>query len=388
MKIAIFTDVFLPKIDGVVTSLEQLILEFDRQGHEVLVFAPQTKGAPKKIGKRIQIFYLPSIPAFVYPEFRLGLLSPSLNKAFKSFHPDVVQIVTPANVGMMGVFLSKKYDVPVVGVFHGYFMKPEYLQIVGIKRGAKFVESIGWKFMKFVFNPCKILISPSESVKQDLVDHDVPNPIEICPNGLKTYTESFESSAHEKFKKKYKINPEETFLYVGRLSKEKSIDVLIKHFYDLHRSHSEARLLIVGDGPVKTELEHLVQLYDIENQVTFLGAIRHDELFRIGIFTLGCAFVTCSTSEVQPMSVIEAQMSGLPVIGMKSQGMIDLIQDGENGYLADPDTDEYVEKMKAILSDKKKRKEMSKKSVEMSQKFTIENAAKCYISVFEKVMKS
>lgn len=389
MKIVIFSDVFLPKIDGVVTSLEQLILQFDRMGHEVLLIAPAARGAPKKIGKRVQLFYLPSIPAYVYPGFRLGLLSPKLNKIFKQFQPDIVQIATPANVGLMGIFLAKRYHLPIVGVFHGYFMKPEYLQIVGITKGIRYIENLGWRFTKLVFGSSQVIISPAESVKKDLMTHGFTNQLVVCPNGLTIDESKFNESLHKKLLKRLNINPKKTFLYVGRLSKEKNLFQMLKVFYLLQQKVSDAQLLIVGGGPIQKELEHAVHLYDIKEKVTFLGEVRHDDLFRLGIFKMARAFLSCSTSEVLPMSIIEAMFYGLPIIASQSQGMVDLVEHDVNGYLIKPTgLRSYVKAMEEILFNDVKWKNFAKASLKKSKFFSSEYSAECYIKVFNDVISN
>ncbi len=387
MKIAIFSDLFLPIIDGIVTSLEQLVLEFDRQGHEVFLVVPRVKGAPKKIGKNVIIYYLPSIPVIVHPTWHFSLISPRLIRTFKSFSPDVVQIATPANVGFMGIFLAKQQHLPLIGVFHTYFMKPEYLQVVGITRGMRFVENLGWRFTQMVFGQCTIIISPAESVKKDLLAHKIKKEVVVCPNGLKINTNVYIESLHEKIKKRFKITPTKTFLYLGRLSKEKNLANLIKVFYLLHRKEPDAKLLIVGDGPIRRELEQLVLLYDIHQSVVFLGEIKHEDIFRLGIFKLARAFVTCSTSEVQPMSLIEGLFFGLPIIAPRSQGMVDLVDQGRNGFLVKPGAlNSFVKVMQTVLIDDLLHKNMSVAAKEKSKFFTSKHSAEKYLQVFKRVI--
>ncbi|MEO8581535.1 MAG: glycosyltransferase [Patescibacteria group bacterium] len=388
MKIAIFTDFFLPKVNGVVTSLEQLILELDRRGHEVLVITPAMKGAPKKMGSNIQLFYLPSIPAVIFPDTQFGLLSPRLNRVFGKFAPDVVEIATPANVGIIGIVLAKMHRVPIIGTFHGYFMKPEYLQVVGIKKGVKFVESVGWKYIEFIFRRCQRVISPSESVHQDLLAHNITTPIVVCPNGLNVDTNSFDLKKHNQILKKFHLDPKNTLLYVGRLSKEKSIEKLIQAFYLLQLKLPETRLLLVGDGPDRKNLEQLVHLYDIDKKVVFMGELPHDKLFTLGIFKFGRVFVTCSVSEVQPMSVIEASFYGLPVVAPYSPGMTDLIEDGKNGFLVNSKLiEEYVERLTTLLTKEKLYQQFSKHALKKSEQFTVKYSADRYLEVFEQVVK-
>lgn len=389
MKIAVFSDFFLPAIDGIVTSLEQLVIEFGRQGHQVLLIAPHCKGAPKYIGENVEIFYLPSIPVVVHPTWHFSIISPQIIRRFKDFNPDVVQIATPANVGLMGIFLAKQNKVPLVGVFHTYFMKPEYLHWVIIKQGTKFIEQIGWKLMELVFKPCEIIISPAESVKEDLIKHGISRPLVVCNNGLHFAPEVEDTQLYGKFIQKYKIVPENTLLYIGRLSKEKNLINLIKIFYSLSLKKSDVRLLLVGDGPLREELETLVRLYDIEEKVIFVGEVKHDYLFKIGILKMAKLFVTSSTSEVQPMSIIEALFYGLPIVAYSSQGMTDLIDDKKNGFLIEPgNVEAFVGRIIQVLDEKELYSELSKNALKKASKFTVSNSAKSYLKVFREVLST
>ncbi len=388
MKIAIFTDVFVPKVDGVVTSLEQLVLEFDRQGHQVLVVAPRTRGGPKNMGENVQVFYVPSVPGIVYPDFRMGLLSLQLTKAIKEFSPEIIQIPTVANVGWMGVFVARMLNIPAVGVFHGYFMKPEYLQVIGIKRGARFIESIGWKYLRMMFGTCEAIVSPSGTVKQDLIDHGFTNPVIVCPNGIRINTEKFRARSFSSLRKKYAIDPDKTVLYVGRVSKEKNLEGLLSVFRIVAQSNRDAKLFIVGDGPFRPELEELSRSYHLEKQVIFTGEMKHDELFRLGIYKLAKVFVTCSTSEVQPMSMIEALFYGLPIVASISQGMDELVRDGWNGYLVSANKpQEYADKINLILNNKQTADSFSTNSLERAKNFTVQHSAESYLALFSKIRK-
>lgn len=389
MRIAVFTDVFLPKVDGVVTSLEQLVLELDRQRHEVLVIAPQAEGAPKKMGTQVELCYLPSLPALVYPGLKVGLPSLKLRNTVKKFDPEVFLILTPLVIGRYGLFFSKRMKRPSVGIFHGYFMKPEYIQIIGIKKGVKHVEALGWAYARKFFDSCNVIISPSREVKEDIVAHKFKKPVVVCSNGIKIETKltpEIETQL-KRIQKEKGLNPDKTVLFTGRLSKEKNLEMLLRVFKQVVEKDFEAKLLIIGGGPIEEELKDQVLELQLQEQVVFWGEIMHQDLVDQQLVRLGTIFCTCSTSEVQPMSVIEAMLFGLPVVMPAVPAMRELVN--EQTCLVNPvdSIDAFSEKICQLLENKELRKKCSRASLKDSEKFKVEEAARQYLEVFEQEIK-
>jgi 1,2-diacylglycerol 3-alpha-glucosyltransferase len=385
MKIVIFADIFLPHIDGVTNSLVHLVKEYVRQGHEVLVMAPKLKGSEKVEIRGVKIIFLPSIPAVVYPELMLGLFSRELFKELKRFSPEVVHVIGPGSVGSMGLFYSKLVGIKSVAAFHGYFMEPEYLSIMGIKnRGVEMAQKMLWKLAKTFYDRADSVVTPSNFVKKDLLDHDFVGPIKVINNAINFSNISLDKKQQSAFLKKYSLEGCKIALYVGRVSVEKNIELLIKSFPEVIKKVPKSRLVIVGDGPDMESLKSLVSKLGMERDIVFTGKVENAELVKKGIFKLAQVFVTASHSEVQPVSIIEAMNFGLPVIASKSRGLTEMIKG--NGYLVSGNNKKkFSEYMIKILSDNHLQKKMSQESTRLVNKYSLESSAKKHIDLYKKL---
>lgn len=386
MKIAVFLDGFYPHIDGVVTSTVALILELQKNGHDVLLFAPNCKESEKPKKLPYKVVWVPSVPAFVYPDVYLGLFSPKVIKEFSDFNPDVVHITVPAPMGFLGIGLAKMKKKALVGVFHGYFMEPEYLQIFGIKRGTKTIGNLLWNYARSVYDRCDLNISPSQFVKEDMQRHQFSRPILVCNNGISIDLQKTDKKKQSALSKKYGLNDHKVVLYVGRLSKEKAVDKLINVFALVKKEVRKSKLLIVGDGPVKQDLEEQARKLGLAESVVFTGSILHEDLMRNGIYKLAHVFVSCSTSEVQPMTFIEASHFGLPLVVSKARGNSELID--QNGYLVEVGSDEnFTKKIITVLTNEKKRKKMIDSAFNLAKKYSIESVADSYIKAYQRAIE-
>lgn len=368
MRIAIFTDTFFPQQNGVVTHIVQTSRMLAERGHEVLIFAPKADKKFKTPVKGLKIIYLPSIAFTPYEGFRLATpFFPQLNKRIKAFNPDVIHFHTPSTVGINGILEAKLYDIPLVGTFHTYFMEPEYLRVLGFHKvkldNNRLVNRLAWQFSNIFYNRADVVISPTVFTKKDLIKNGLSVPIEVISNGidlavLKTRSE-----------KKYTL-PADYFLYVGRLSIEKSIDVLIKSFYLFAQYNHTIKLVLVGGGPAKAELKKLVKQLQLNQRVIFFGEVGNDELVRSNIYANARAFITASKSETQCIALLEAAAFGIPLIGVKARGVAELI--GRYGILCKPDNIDTIEQaMKEIVESPALRSSMVKKSLSLAKEHSL-----------------
>lgn len=386
MNILIFSDTFLPAVNGVSTSISMLIKELAVQRHKVLLICPKTdEGIPVHI-KGVEIIQLPSIPAFVYPGMYLGTLSPQTMRAVRDFKPDLVHVMTPASVGLEGLGLARAMKWPVVSTFHGYFMEPEYLQVAKINFGAQYVSRFLWSFARVFSNACDAVICPTDFVKSDLKRHKFSKPLYICSNGLDIDTSMKRKKDLESFIRHWDIDPEKTALYVGRISPEKSIDELILSFGSVVKQVPDAKLLIIGDGPLLKDLAELVVKQKLSGKVIFTGQISHQDILDIGIFKAARVFVSCSQSEVQPMSMIEATTFGLPMVVYKARGAGDMVE--KNGYaIKAGDKQAFANAVARILKDKKLQEKLSQHALKFAEKYRVSTATAEMVKVYSKIIE-
>lgn len=337
MKIAYFTDLFLPSVNGVVTSSITISDALVSSGHKVLICAPQPS-SDKKIswGKnRAELFLLPSIPSFVYENFRVSLpITPGLINKVRAFNPDVIHFQTSFVIGGAGIVIGKMLHKPIVGTFHGYFMEPEYLKVVKLQKAERFLSNIGWKYTSCFFNRADAVVSPAKFSKDDLTKHGVDKPIKVISNTIDTrLTRKASKSTVSQLKRKHKL-AEKVVLYVGRVSYEKCLDVLIRGFALAVRKEPDASLFIIGDGPARKSLVELSNKLGIGKHVVFAGEVRQEKLLKAGYYQVANLFATASTSECQPVSLMEAMYFGLPLVGVAKRGTGEMIKNV--GLLSQP----------------------------------------------------
>jgi 1,2-diacylglycerol 3-alpha-glucosyltransferase len=353
LKIVIFTDVFLPSVNGVVTSCLALIEEWLAQGHEVCVVAPKYKKPFVNKNPKLKIIFLPSLPSVVYPDMRLGFLSKKLVFELKKFNPDLVHITAPGTVGVMGIVYAKLRKIKSVIVFHTYFMEKEYLKTIGLGKTSFLATPFLWQMTKFIYDEADLILTPSNFVKSDLLKKKFKNVIKVIKNGVKFKKIAYDKNKEAKFLDKYHLEKKKYFLYVGRISKEKNLTELIEIFKDFFLKNKDHKLLIVGYGPHLSELKFLVKKYRLGRKIVFSGKINNSDLFSFGVYKNARAFVTCSHSEVQPMAIIEALWAHCPILAYGSRGVGEMV--GEAGVVLEPNNRlEFVDSLLNFVENKKK----------------------------------
>ncbi len=303
MKIAIFTDSFLPQINGVVNNIIDTASELTRKSHSVLIFAPEPKSGTKVnlANYRFGTFFLPSLPAMVYPDYRISVFSlPKIMLELRKFKPDIIHIMDPFAVCSEGVMAAKVMNIPIVITFHTFFMDYDFLKNVRLERSARFINKPVWKLTAFYHNLADAVICPSVVSERELQRHGLKKPTAIIPNGLNLKEiRKLSTSAKKELRKIYGIKEGiKTAIYIGRLAADKNLEVLIKSWKLVNQSLPESKLVIVGDGPKHQHLKNLAKTLEIKGSVVFTGAISRDKILKNGIYYLGDVFVTPVRSRI------------------------------------------------------------------------------------------
>lgn len=320
MKIALFTETFLPKVDGIVTRLSHTVDHLQRSGDQVLVFSPD--GGLREY-KGAKICGVPGFPLPLYPELKLALPRPSLRQALEDFQPDLIHIVNPAVLGLGGLYYAKSLDVPLVASYHTHL--PKYLEHYGLGM----LEGVMWELLKMVHNQAQINLCTSTAMEEALTSHGIER-VEVWQRGVDTELFQPHLASAEMRSHLSQGNPDAPLLlYVGRLSAEKEID----RIKPILEAIPGARLALVGDGPYRQDLERIFA----DTPTHFVGYLTGKSL--AAAFASSDAFVFPSRTETLGLVLLEAMAAGCPVIAANAGGIPDIVTDGVNGYLFDP-TDE------------------------------------------------
>ncbi len=374
LSIAIFTDSFLPKYDGVVMHIYNTSLELVRRGHRVIIVAPEPsfKYRFELRRKGIIIYPVAVISSFIYPEMYIALPARrKLKKFLIKKDVDILHFHTPLPVGLLALRLGRRLKKPVFATYHTLFTEIEYQKVARI-HWIPLVTHFLWEYSIRIHNRCDAIIAPTEYTKRELIRHKIKVPVEVISNGIDLSLfnpERVDKKVVEELKRKYKLK-KPTFLYIGRLSYEKNLDLLIRGFAKFLKRYPEGKLIIVGDGPIKKKMEKWTRDLGIEKSVIFFGRVENKQLPFTGVYNVSRAFLTLSTSETQNISAIEAMSMGLPLIVPRSRGVQELVKD--NGFLVNPnDSDEFVEKLVDLTENDDLFRKFSKNSLLRSRRFDI-----------------
>ncbi len=373
MKIAIFTDTYIPQINGVVTAIKNLEKYLKKNGDEVYIICPGSKG----VNYSSNVFPLGSAEFKPYPEYCTGI--PSL-KAFhwiKRIDPDVIHVHTPATVGVFGIYCAKKLKKPCILTYHtliNEYFKIYFLPSFLRKRKNSVADAMIKVYTKNFFNRGDKVTVPSTAIKKLLIGCGVEKKIEVIPSGIDT----------KLFREVCK--PEEnTVLYVGRIGKEKSLHVLLRAHKIVEKTIPEAKLVIIGDGPDKYRIQMLTKKLKINCE--FLGYIPNQKLPLY--YSRAKVFASPSTTETQGLVVLEAMACARPVVTANALGFKDFVVHNYNGFFAKPhNPGDFAEKIISLLENHKLWKKLSKNARKTAENFSWERQVKRFREVYEECVKS
>jgi glycosyltransferase involved in cell wall biosynthesis len=336
LRIAFFTETFLPATDGVVTRLRHTIEELRRVGDEVLVFAPRyPNGGPESYaGAPIhRVFGIPFPP---YPQVRLCPPHPGIGRALKRFGPDVIHAVNPFVLGPGGAFYARRNAVPLVASYH--------TNVAAYARfyGFGFMENATRSWTRTWHNRACINLCTSQATYDYLLNEGIKR-LRLWPQGVDDRLFHPSRASREWREKLSGGHPEaKILLYVGRLAPEKDIERLKATL----SATPDTCLAIVGKGPIRRDLERKFA----GTRTIFTGLLTGDDL--TAAYASADLFVFPSTTETLGMAMIEALASGLPVIAARTGAIHEVVSEGVNGLLYKPGSDEeLVDAVGRLLDD-------------------------------------
>jgi glycosyltransferase involved in cell wall biosynthesis len=317
MRIALFSEVFLPKIDGITNRLAHTLRCLRDDGHEVLVFAP-AGSLPEHAGARV--IAVPGAPLPLHEGLRISAPDPRILAALWRFRPQVVHAVGPACLGLWGIAAARGLGIPVVASYHTDL--PRYLPGYGLG----WLEPAIWPLLGWVHRHAHVNLAPSRFTCRELIDHGV-SPVGVWRGAVDAnHFHPQRASLAMRLRLSGDVPDGPLILYAGRLSPEKGLDA----FGPILEAIPAARLALVGDGPGRAQLERTLPA----DRVTFTGFLRGAEL--AAAFASADVFAMPSTTETLGFVVLEAMASGCAVVAAAAGGIPDLIEHGETGLLYDP----------------------------------------------------
>lgn len=376
MTVAIFSDSYLPVINGVSIAIDLLVVELRKMGHRVYVFTPSFPGhvdeGPYVI--RFASFMTPWTKGYplAIPPFGRTL------KRFRKLKVDLIHTHTPYTVGFCGLRWAESHGLPIVSTYHTLYENYGHY-IPYLPRGY-----VGHKIAKhtnYYYNRVNYVITPSEAAKDSLLRHDVRTPTEIIPTGIPT------AGQLDKFASRRELGiPEGQFalLYAGRLAREKNLELLVGSMRRWRETVSDSHLHFVGAGSGQERLELLVKRFGLQDRVTFHPPVPRKMLDTY--FAASDVFTFPSRTETQGLVIGEAQAMSLPAVAVEGGGAHEAITDGIDGFIVHDTIEAFAGKVEWLASRPDKLRELGQAAYNASLRRSPASTASRVVEIYERVL--
>lgn len=344
LRIALFSEVFLPKIDGVVTRLCQTIRHLRAAGHMVLVIAPDGNVAEFE-GARIH--GVPGLAFPLYPDIKMAFPRPSIGKALAAFQPDLIHAVQPMLLGTSALYYSSQHRVPLVISYHAQVDRYLHYYSLG------FLEPLLWKGTRSAYNGADRVLVTSQAMQELLRGRGIRR-VELWQRGVDTETFHPQQASRQIRARLTQGHPEEKLLLcVGRLSAEKGLE----ECRPVLEALPGVRLALVGDGPHRAKLEQ----HFVGTPTYFAGYLQGAEL--AAAYASADVFFMPSRTETLGLVLLEAMAAGCPVVAAAEGGIVDIVRDGVTGHLYQyGDREGSISAVRHLLSDSDHRENMCREA--------------------------
>ena len=336
MRIAIFSDTYTPDIHGVATSTKILKDELIKHGHEVLVVTSELPSeSDYEDDPNDNILRVPGLEIQALYGYRAcNIYSFKGMKEIKSMNIEVIHVQTEFGIGIFGRIVGEALNIPVVYTYHTMWADySHYVNPINSTAIDGLIKKAITRISKFYGDKSAELIVPSIKTKEALEKYGLHKNMHIIPTGLeldKFDPKNKDDKLINQIKEKYGIKEQFIVTFLGRIAKEKSIDVLIDAMKEIVKENDNILCLIVGGGPYLDELKELVKDDQIEKYIIFTGPKPSQEV--PSYYHLSNVFVSASVTETQGLTYIEALASGIPAVARYDQNLENVIIDGVNGY--------------------------------------------------------
>jgi glycosyltransferase involved in cell wall biosynthesis len=351
LRVALFTNNYLPFCGGVTISVEALRRGLAAAGHEPWVFAPRF---PRAVPDAPRVVRYPSLPAVTYPEFALAVpYSRHIARLVRGLDVDVLHAHHPFLLGPAAARLARRLGRPLIFTYHTRYEK--YAHYVPLSRPL--VERAAVRLSTRFADRCDMVIAPSALIRDELQERGVQAPIAVVPTGvdLQHFRPGDGAVARQRLGL---ARTGALLLYVGRLDPEKSVDRVLLAFDRVASTVPDAHLVLVGQGTEGDRLRALAQSLPSAPRIAFLGAWRHDALAEC--YRAADAFLFASETETQGLVLAEAAACGIPAVAVDAPGCAEVVRDGETGLLTKGDPTALAEATIGLLLDEPRRRHMAR----------------------------
>ncbi len=366
LRIGLFTDTYAPQVNGVSISLQMISEGLKKRGHQVTIFAPRFPGYKDS---EPNVMRLPSLKYLNNPPIYVAVLgTPRSTWSLTRKHFDVLHAHSPLSVGLLAYLTASTKRLPLIYTYHTSIT--DYTHYVKFIGGTSLIRRTAAWFSAASTNLGDQIIVPSPKFHRLLLEQKVRKPIHIIPNGIDLGM--FRAAKNPgSLRSRLGVGGEAPILLtVGRMDPEKRLDFIVDAFVKISERHPNAQLVFAGDGSARADLEEKVSKISAKDRIHFLGMVNRADL--PDVLHDATIFLSASTTEVHPISAIEAIASGLPLVAVEDEAFEGMLENGRNGCMVKLDVTAFADAVSDLLADRERLERFGKHSLALSEKYSIE----------------
>lgn len=398
MKIAMFTDSYFPRINGISVSVHSYAEEFSKIGHEVCIVCLEYANGQQKstffdemendLKLPFKIIRVPSVTPVFSKEDRMIRLDKwrMLKKNMDAFKPDIVHINGDWSIGYFGAIYCIRRHIQFVYTFHTLW--EDYLANYVMFFPSRVLKKFGRDVTRFYLKRAALIIAPTERIAEIAKSYGATANIRIIPTGIPNSKLEFSPEKSDfvctkVFEKFPSLKGKRILLFVGRIAKEKNPAFLYGVLKKVQQEFKDTALLMIGGGPYLDELQELAEKQGVADSVFFTGYIHGNDL--IYFYRLASVFVFPSKTETQGLVTAEAMLAGLPVVAIGEMGTVDVMQGDNGGFMVKDDEDEFAEKVSLLLRDDALHAQKSQEALAWGSQWKISSLAQNILECYREV---
>ena len=339
-----FTDSYLPTKDGVVTSILLTKGQLEKMGHEITVFAPEPYNGQ---GREEGVQYFRAVSYRDYPGYSIPMFPSNKCEILRDLDIDIIHTHGVFFMGVRSMFAARTLHMPVVVSFHTMVTDAvKYYARLPVPDWV--ITHLLWVYLRQLLERADAVVAPSTSIRDELLEKapDIRR-IDVIPTGVDC-SRFCPTNSGAKVRAKYGLNGERIVLHVGRIAREKNLELVMNGFAKLSAEEKDVRLMIVGDGPAKEHYMGLAKDIGIADRTIFTGFVPDEDL---PSYYAACdTFVIASKFETQGLVALEAMASGKPVAGIDYRAISEIIDNDKNGFLFDESATDCADAISCALA--------------------------------------
>lgn len=363
MRIGIFTDTYPPFINGVSTSVFMLKKALEKKGHEVYVVTLNTENMHYKFDENNTVLRIPGVPIGIYDYRVSGIYPIRAMNIIRKWKLDVIHSHTEFSMGTFARIISRQFNIPLVHTYHTMYEDYTHYITKGYfdKSSKKIVEYLTLFYCDKTAN--ELIVPTKKTYDLFKQKYEVDKNIYIIPTGIEIerfYVENVDKKKVNSIKEKLKIKDGSfNIVFVGRLAKEKNVDLLLSAQKEIIKKNKNINLIIIGDGPDMEEYKETSKKLGIDKNTFFTGKVPWEEVPLY--YRIADVFATASTTETQGLTVIEAMAASVAPICIDDESFRNTVIDGLNGRIFKTE-DEYIKIVLELSKDKKTLTQLQKQA--------------------------